>query len=68
MEFFRIRKDIPFMRYALLFNVISMVTFVLAVGALAMLGRRISLQVDSCASRYRQWAGVRSCDDFQIRN
>ncbi|BAV33435.1 preprotein translocase subunit SecF [Sulfuricaulis limicola] len=31
MEFFKIRKDIPFMRYALVFNVISVITFLLAV-------------------------------------
>ncbi|MDC6133339.1 protein translocase subunit SecF, partial [Burkholderia gladioli] len=31
MEFFRIRKDIPFMRHALVFNVISLVTFLAAV-------------------------------------
>ena len=31
MEFFKIKKDIPFMRYALVFNIISVVTFVLAV-------------------------------------
>ena len=31
MEFFKIRKDIPFMRHALTFNVISVVTFLLAV-------------------------------------
>ena len=31
MEFFKIKKDIPFMRYAPVFNVISAVTFVLAV-------------------------------------
>jgi preprotein translocase subunit SecF len=38
MEFFRIRRDIPFMRYALVFNVISLVTFVLAVVFLAWKG------------------------------
>jgi preprotein translocase subunit SecF len=27
MEFFKIRKDIPFMRHALVFNVISLITF-----------------------------------------
>ena len=27
MEFFKIRRDIPFMRYALVFNIISLVTF-----------------------------------------
>lgn len=31
MEFFRIRKDIPFMRHALVFNVVSLVTFLAAV-------------------------------------
>src|SRR6185436_19429248 len=31
MEFFKIRRDIPFMRHALVFNVISAITFVLAV-------------------------------------
>jgi preprotein translocase subunit SecF len=31
MEFFKIKKDIPFMRYALVFNVISVITFLLAV-------------------------------------
>ncbi len=38
MEFFRIKRDIPFMRHALLFNVISVVTFVLAVIFLATRG------------------------------
>lgn len=44
MEFFRIRKDIPFMRYALIFNVISMLTFVLAVGALAIRGLHLGVE------------------------
>jgi len=38
MEFFKIKKDIPFMRHALLFNVVSLITFVLAVGFLAIKG------------------------------
>jgi preprotein translocase subunit SecF len=38
MEFFRIKRDIPFMRYALIFNVISFITFLVAVGALATKG------------------------------
>ena len=38
MEFFRIQRDIPFMRHALMFNVISLVTFVLAVVFLATRG------------------------------
>ena len=32
MEFFRIKRDIPFMRHALIFNVISLITFLIAVG------------------------------------
>jgi len=31
MEFFRIKKDIPFVRHALVFNVVSALTFVAAV-------------------------------------
>jgi preprotein translocase subunit SecF len=38
MEWFRIRRDIPFMRHALVFNVISILTFVIAVGSLATRG------------------------------
>ena len=34
MEFFRFKRDIPFMKYALIFNAISLVTFLIAVGAL----------------------------------
>jgi preprotein translocase subunit SecF len=44
MEFFRISRDIPFMRHALVFNVISLVTFV---AALVFLGvRGLNLGVD----------------------
>ncbi len=44
MEFFRIRKDIPFMRHALVFNVISLLTFVLAVFFLASRGLHLSVE------------------------
>jgi preprotein translocase subunit SecF len=44
MEFFRIHRDIPFMRHALTFNVISAITFVLAVVFLATRG--LNLGVD----------------------
>src|SRR3981189_3501588 len=44
MEFFRIRSVIPFMKHALVFNVISLVTFVLAVIFLAFRG--LNLGVD----------------------
>ena len=38
MEFFRFKKDLPFMKYALYFNAISLVTFLIAVGALGYKG------------------------------
>ena len=44
MEFFRISRDIPFMRHALVFNVISLVTFIAAVIFLAVNG--LNLGVD----------------------
>ena len=44
MEFFKIRKDIPFMRHALIFNVISFATFVLAVFFLFSRGLNLSVE------------------------
>jgi len=44
MEFFKIRRDIPFMRHALAFNVISLLTFLLAVGFLALRGLNFSIE------------------------
>jgi preprotein translocase subunit SecF len=44
MEFFRIKKDIPFMRHALVFNVISLVTFLLAVFFLRPRGLHLSVE------------------------
>jgi len=44
MEFFRIRRTIPFMRHALVFNIISLVTFLLAVFFLATKGLNFSIE------------------------
>jgi preprotein translocase subunit SecF len=44
MEFFRIRKSIPFMRHALVFNIISLVVFVLAVVFLVVRGLNFSIE------------------------
>jgi preprotein translocase subunit SecF len=44
MEFFRISRTIPFMRYALVFNVISLITFLTAVGFLAFRGLNLSIE------------------------
>ena len=44
MEFFKIRRTIPFMRYALVFNIISLVTFLAAVGFLVFKGLNFSIE------------------------
>jgi preprotein translocase subunit SecF len=44
MEFFRIKKDIPFMKHALIFNVISAITFVAAVFFLWKNGLNYSIE------------------------
>ena len=44
MELFRIKKDIPFMRHALILNAISAITFVLAVFFLVSKGLHLSIE------------------------
>jgi len=44
MEFFKIRRDIPFMRHAVVFNVISFVTFAAAVFFLFSRGLHLSVE------------------------
>ena len=44
MEFFKIRKDIPFMRHALILNAVSLLTFVLAVFFLFTRGLHLSVE------------------------
>jgi len=44
MEFFKIRRTIPFMRYALIFNVISLITFIAAVFFLVHRGLNYSIE------------------------
>ncbi|CAG9190333.1 Protein translocase subunit SecF [Paraburkholderia tropica] len=44
MEFFRIRKDIPFMKHALIFNAISFITFIAAVFFLFHRGLHLSIE------------------------
>jgi preprotein translocase subunit SecF len=44
MEFFRIRRDIPFMRHALVFNAISLATFLAAVFFLFSRGLHLSIE------------------------
>jgi len=44
MEFFKIKKDIPFMRHALVFNVVSFITFAAAVFFLFYKGLHLSVE------------------------
>jgi preprotein translocase subunit SecF len=44
MEFFKLRRTIPFMRHAKVFNIISLVTFLLAVALLATRGLHFSIE------------------------
>jgi preprotein translocase subunit SecF len=44
MEFFRIKRDIPFMRHALIFNLVSLVTFLAAVFFLFSRGLHLSVE------------------------
>ncbi|MGM9424870.1 protein translocase subunit SecF [Hydrogenophaga sp. MI9] len=44
MELFRIRKDIPFMRHAIVLNAVSAITFVLAVFFLVTRGLNLSVE------------------------
>jgi preprotein translocase subunit SecF len=44
MEFFRIQRDVPFMRHALIFNAISFLTFALAVFFLVTRGLHLSIE------------------------
>jgi preprotein translocase subunit SecF len=44
MEFFKIKRDIPFMRHALVFNVVSLLTFLAAVFFLFSRGLHLSVE------------------------
>ena len=65
MEFFRIKRDIPFMRHALIFNVISLVTFLIAVGSLAFRG--LNLGVDFTGGTVMEVAYAQAADLGKIR-
>ena len=61
MEFFKIRRVIPFMRHALVFNVISLLTFFAAVFFLAHKGLHYSIEFTGgtlVEANYKQAADV----------
>ncbi len=66
MEFFKIRKDIPFMRHALVFNVISAITFVLALFFLVTRG--LNLGVDFTGGTVLEVRYEHSADIPKIRS
>ena len=65
MEWFRIKGDIPFMRHALIFNMISLATFLIAVGSLATQG--LNLGVDFTGGTVMEVAYSQAADLGRIR-
>ena len=66
MEFFRIHKDIPFMRHALMFNVFSLLTFLLAV--FFLLHRGLHLSVEFTGGTLVEVNYAQSANLEQVRN
>ena len=65
MEFFRIKHDIPFMRYAGITAVISAVTFILAIVAISVRG--LNLSIDFTGGTVMEMHYERIADVQQIR-
>jgi preprotein translocase subunit SecF len=80
MEFFKIRRDIPFMRHALAFNVVSLITFLLAVFFLATRGLNFSIEFTggtvieinyehaADVERVRKTLDARGYNDYSVQN
>jgi preprotein translocase subunit SecF len=80
MELFKIRHDIPFMRHALAFNVVSLVTFLLAVFFLATRGLNFSIEFTGGTvievayehpaevDKIRKTLDTRGYHDFSVQN
>jgi len=66
MEFFKIRKDIPFMRHVLVFNVLSIIMFSLAAGALTFKG--LNLGVEFTGGTVMEVGYSQSADLTKIRD
>lgn len=80
MEFFRIKRTIPFMKYSLILNGISVVTFLVAVGFLVFRGLNLSVEFTGgtlMEVRYSQAADLekirgavegKGWGEFQVQN
>jgi len=66
MEFFRIHKTIPFMRHALVLNIVSVVTFVLAV--FFLFHRGLHLSVEFTGGTVMEVAYNQSADVGKVRD
>ena len=66
MEFFKIHRDIPFMRHALTFNVISFATFALAV--FFLFSRGLHLSVEFTGGTLMEVNYTQAADVVKIRN
>jgi len=66
MEFFKIRRDIPFMQRALMFNVISFATFALAV--FFLFSRGLHLSVEFTGGTLMEVTYTQAADVGKIRN
>ncbi len=65
MEFFRIKKDIPFMKHALVFNAISFITFALAV--FFLFTRGLHLSVEFTGGTVMEVAYTQAADTGKVR-
>ena len=66
MEFFKIHKDIPFMRNALIFNAVSFITFALAV--FFLFSRGLHLSVEFTGGTVMEVAYTKTAEVEKIRN
>jgi preprotein translocase subunit SecF len=66
MEFFRIKKDIPFMKHALVFNAVSFITFALAV--FFLFSRGLHLSVEFTGGTLMEVAYSQSADLNKVRS
>ena len=66
MEFFRIHKTIPFMRHALVLNIVSVVTFLLAV--FFLFHRGLHLSVEFTGGTVMEVAYTQSADVGKVRD